>query len=210
MFFLKHDIYDLYLSTTSSGICWEAGRCAPIVWILDLQSLHMWSCFFGCGPNFLAKDTQNLQQVLHRHYPGWGGLYHFRVAWTHYFWIWKQENFGEMMGNDRKRVADFSYPHWGGLHGVHVTSRVMVDNHIASGALCISISMVDNVLSNLFRSGMWESYMFEVCLAFRKIRNSWDLQQRKESVFLYNFCQEVKACNTEPCNGETKHLVVKL
>ena len=44
-----------------------------------------------------------------------------------------------------------------------------------------------------------------------KIRNSWswDLQKRKESVFLYNFCQEVKACNTEPCNGETKHLVVK-
>ena len=37
-FFLKHDIYDLYhlyLSTTSSWICWEAGRCAPIVWILD-------------------------------------------------------------------------------------------------------------------------------------------------------------------------------
>ena len=38
-----------------------------------------------------------------------------------------------------------------------MTSRVMVDNHIASGALCISISMVDNVLSNLFRSEMWES-----------------------------------------------------
>ena len=35
VFFLKHDIYDLYLSTTSSRICWEAGRCAPIVWILD-------------------------------------------------------------------------------------------------------------------------------------------------------------------------------
>lgn len=82
--------------------------------------------------------------------------------------------------NDRKRVADFSYPHWGGLHGVHVTSHVMVDNHIASGALCISISMVDNVLSNLFRSGMWESYMFEVCLAFRKNQKQLKLRFTKE------------------------------
>lgn len=70
--------------------------------------LFLWLCTKLLGKGY--PDTQNLQQLLH-HYPGWGGLYHFRVAWTHYFWIWKQENFGEMMGNDRKRVADFSYPH---------------------------------------------------------------------------------------------------
>lgn len=74
--------------------------------LLDLQNVHMCNCFFGCVPNFLAKDTQNLQQVLY-HYPGWGGLYHFRVAWTHYFWIWKQENFGEMMGKRQETSCRF-------------------------------------------------------------------------------------------------------